>query len=115
VPAGGAPVSKRRQSSAYKCAPRTRLAPRCSAVASSTSGLVNLSSGVIASVMCVLVFVLSKGTLASFFAVMLALTVSTTALSYCLSSRRWSSCAASIPAPADRTGCPEARQARGSR
>jgi len=43
---------------------------------------VNLSSGVIASVMCVLVFVLSQGRLASFFAVMLALTVSTTALSY---------------------------------
>jgi len=76
---------------------------------------VNLSSGVIASVMCVLVFVLSKGTLASFFAVMLAPTVSTTALSYCLSSRRWSSCAASTQAPADPTGCPEARQARGSR
>jgi len=43
---------------------------------------VNLSSGVIASVMCVLVFVLSKGSLASFFAVMLALTISTTVLSY---------------------------------
>ena len=43
---------------------------------------VNLASGVIASVTCVLVLVLSKGTLASFFAVMLALAVSTTALSY---------------------------------
>jgi glutamate:GABA antiporter len=43
---------------------------------------VNLTPGVIASVMCVLVFVLSKGSLASFFAVMLALTISTTALSY---------------------------------
>jgi len=43
---------------------------------------VNLSSRVIASVICVLVFVLAKGSLASFFAVMLALTVSTTVLSY---------------------------------
>jgi len=43
---------------------------------------VNLASGVIASVMCVLVFLLSKGSLASFFAVMLALAISTTTLSY---------------------------------
>ena len=40
---------------------------------------VNLTSGVTASVMCILVFVVSKGSLASFFAVMLALTISTTA------------------------------------
>jgi len=43
---------------------------------------VNLTSGVIASIMCVLVFVLSKGTLESFFVVMLALTISTTVLAY---------------------------------
>jgi glutamate:GABA antiporter len=43
---------------------------------------VNLSSGVIGSVMCVLVFLLSKGSLASFFEVMLALAISTTTLSY---------------------------------
>jgi len=43
---------------------------------------VNLASGVIASVMCVLVFLLSRGSLASFFAVMLALAISTTTLSY---------------------------------
>jgi len=43
---------------------------------------VNLASGVIGSVMCVLVFLLSKGSLASFFAVMLALAISTTTLSY---------------------------------
>jgi glutamate:GABA antiporter len=43
---------------------------------------VNLSSGVISSAMCVLVFLVTKGSLASFFAVMLALTISTTTLSY---------------------------------
>jgi amino acid permease len=43
---------------------------------------VNLSSGVVASVMCVLVLVVTKGSLASFFAVMLALTISSTTLSY---------------------------------
>jgi amino acid transporter len=43
---------------------------------------VNLSSGVIASVMCVLVFVSTSGSLVSFFAVMLALVISTTTLSY---------------------------------
>jgi len=43
---------------------------------------VNLSSGVVASAMCVIVFVASHGSLASFFAVMLALTVSTTTASY---------------------------------
>ena len=43
---------------------------------------VNLASGVIASVLCVLVLLLSKGSLASFFAVMLALAISTTTLSY---------------------------------
>jgi glutamate:GABA antiporter len=43
---------------------------------------VNLSSGVVASVMCVLVLVVTKGSLASFFVVMLALTVSSTTLSY---------------------------------
>jgi glutamate:GABA antiporter len=42
---------------------------------------VNLSSGVIASVMCVLVLAIS-GSLKSFFAVMLALAISTTTLSY---------------------------------
>jgi len=49
---------------------------------SGTPIAVNLASGVIASVMCVLVFVLSKGSLASFFTVMLALAISTTTLSY---------------------------------
>ncbi len=43
---------------------------------------VNLSSGVVASVMCVLVFVSTSGSLVSFFAVMLALVISTTTLSY---------------------------------
>jgi glutamate:GABA antiporter len=43
---------------------------------------VNLSSGVVASAMCVLVLLVTHGSLASFFAVMLALTVSTTTLSY---------------------------------
>jgi glutamate:GABA antiporter len=43
---------------------------------------VNLSSGVVASAMCVFVLLVTKGSLASFFAVMLALTVSTTTLSY---------------------------------
>jgi amino acid transporter len=43
---------------------------------------VNLSSGVVASVMCVLVLEITKGSLASFFSVMLALTISTTTLSY---------------------------------
>ena len=43
---------------------------------------VNLASGMIGSVMCVLVFILSKGSLGSFFAVMLALAISTTTLAY---------------------------------
>jgi glutamate:GABA antiporter len=43
---------------------------------------VNLSSGVVASVMCVLVLKVTNGSLASFFAVMLALTISSTTLSY---------------------------------
>ncbi len=43
---------------------------------------VNLASGVIASVMCVLVLTITKGSLVSFFSVMLALTISTTTLSY---------------------------------
>jgi glutamate:GABA antiporter len=43
---------------------------------------VNLSSGIVSSVMCVLVFEVTHGKLASFFAVMLALTISTTTLSY---------------------------------
>jgi glutamate:GABA antiporter len=43
---------------------------------------VNLSSGVVASIMCVIVLVATHGSLASFFAVMLALTVSSTTLSY---------------------------------
>jgi glutamate:GABA antiporter len=43
---------------------------------------VNLSSGVVSSAMCVIVFLVTKGSLASFFTVMLALTVSSTTLSY---------------------------------
>jgi amino acid transporter len=43
---------------------------------------VNLSSGVVASVMCIVVLLATKGSLASFFSVMLALTVSSTTLSY---------------------------------
>jgi glutamate:GABA antiporter len=43
---------------------------------------VNLSSGIVASAMCIIVFLASHGSLASFFAVMLALTVSTTTASY---------------------------------
>lgn len=43
---------------------------------------VNLTSGVISSVMCVIVFVATHGSLASFFAVMLALTISTAVLAY---------------------------------
>ncbi len=43
---------------------------------------VNISSGVVSSVMCVLVLLVTNGSLASFFTVMLALTVSSTTLSY---------------------------------
>jgi amino acid transporter len=43
---------------------------------------VNLSSGIVSSVMCILVLLVTKGSLASFFAVMLALTISSTTLSY---------------------------------
>jgi len=43
---------------------------------------VNLSSGIVASVMCVLVLLVTKGSLANFFSVMLALTISSTTLSY---------------------------------
>jgi glutamate:GABA antiporter len=43
---------------------------------------VNLSSGVVASAMCVIVFVATSGKLASFFAVMLSLTISSTAVGY---------------------------------
>jgi glutamate:GABA antiporter len=43
---------------------------------------VNLSSGIVASAMCVLVMLVTKGSLASFFSVMLALTISSTTLSY---------------------------------
>jgi glutamate:GABA antiporter len=43
---------------------------------------VNLSSGIVSSAICVLVFVVTHGKLASFFTVMLALTISTTTLSY---------------------------------
>jgi glutamate:GABA antiporter len=43
---------------------------------------VNLSSGVVGSVMFVLVLELTKGSLGNFFSVMLALTISTTTLSY---------------------------------
>jgi glutamate:GABA antiporter len=43
---------------------------------------VNLSSGVLGSLMCIVVFIATNGSLKSFFAVMLALTISTTTLSY---------------------------------
>jgi glutamate:GABA antiporter len=43
---------------------------------------VNLSSGVVASAMCVIVFVATSGKLASFFSIMLALTISSTAVDY---------------------------------
>jgi glutamate:GABA antiporter len=43
---------------------------------------VNLSSGVVASAMCIVIFLATHGSLESFFAVMLALTVSTTTASY---------------------------------
>jgi amino acid transporter len=43
---------------------------------------VNLSSGVVASVMCVIVFLATSGSLASFFSVMLSLTISSTAVGY---------------------------------
>jgi glutamate:GABA antiporter len=43
---------------------------------------VNLSSGIVSSAMCIVVFVITKGSLASFFSVMLALTISTTTASY---------------------------------
>jgi glutamate:GABA antiporter len=43
---------------------------------------VNLASGVLGSVMCVIAFVGTKGSLQSFFSVMLALTISTTTASY---------------------------------
>jgi glutamate:GABA antiporter len=43
---------------------------------------VNLSSGVVASAICIVVLLATHGSLANFFAVMLALTVSSTTLSY---------------------------------
>jgi len=43
---------------------------------------VNLSSGVVASAICVVVFLATHGSLANFFSVMLALTISSTTLSY---------------------------------
>jgi amino acid transporter len=43
---------------------------------------VNLSSGVVASAMCIIVFNATSGRLASFFTVMLALTISSTAVGY---------------------------------
>ena len=43
---------------------------------------VNLSSGIVASAMCIVIFVATHGSLESFFSVMLALTVSTTTASY---------------------------------
>ncbi len=43
---------------------------------------VNLSSGVLASAMCVIVFVATSGKLASFFSIMLALVISSTAVGY---------------------------------
>jgi glutamate:GABA antiporter len=43
---------------------------------------VNLSSGVVASAMCIIVFNATSGKLASFFTVMLALTISSTAVGY---------------------------------
>lgn len=43
---------------------------------------VNLSSGVVASVMCVVVFTATHGSLHNFFSVMLALTISSTAVGY---------------------------------
>jgi amino acid transporter len=43
---------------------------------------VNLASGVVASVMCIFVFLVTNGSLENFFSVMLALTISTTTLSY---------------------------------
>ena len=45
---------------------------------------VNLSSGAVSSVMCVFVFVTTRGSLANFFSIMLALNVSTAALAYLL-------------------------------
>jgi glutamate:GABA antiporter len=43
---------------------------------------VNLSSGIVASAMCIVIFAVTNGSLKSFFAVMLALTVSSTTASY---------------------------------
>jgi len=43
---------------------------------------VNLSSGVVASAMCVIVFEATHGRLASFFSIMLSLTISSTAIGY---------------------------------
>src|SRR5262249_4503691 len=43
---------------------------------------VNLASGVLGSIMCVIAFVATQGSLQSFFSVMLALTISTTTASY---------------------------------
>ena len=43
---------------------------------------VNMSSGIVSSVLCVLVFEITSGSLLHFFTVMLALTISTTTLSY---------------------------------
>jgi glutamate:GABA antiporter len=43
---------------------------------------VNLSSGVVASAMCIIVFEATNGKLASFFSIMLSLTISSTAIGY---------------------------------
>ena len=66
---------------------------------------VNLSSGVVASAMCVLVFMVTKGSLASFFAVMLALTISSTTLSYIFIFPALTILRRKYPTPTGRTGC----------
>ena len=75
---------------------------------------VNLSSGVLASLMCMLVFLATSGRLKSFFAVMLALTVSTTTVSYFFIFPALVRAAdASTRRPTGRTGFPAAWRAPG--
>jgi hypothetical protein len=72
-------------------------------------------SGVVGSAFVLVVFLVTKGKLESFFSVMLSLTASTTAVSYFGSSRRWSGCGGCTPTRTGPTGCPAARQAPGPR
>jgi amino acid transporter len=74
---------------------------------------VNLMSGVIGSVFVICVFLITKGSLAHFFSVMIALTISATALAMCSCSLPWSCCGASTPMRTASTGFRAACPVRG--